>query len=279
MAKLTLSSILMISLAFSGSEEQKVILKKIVIGDQTEDVKINVNTEVEDGVCTIVITRDGETTEYSFDLENEEGLKEIEKKIEELGLDLHVKALVHGDENKFFIDGGHGGGAFLGVHIQDLTDQLRTYFKVKGDGGVLISEVVEDSPAEKAGIKAGDVITIVGDEEISGPSNLQKSIRKHDPEEKVKITIVRNGRKRVINTTLGENERKYSWLPKKPDNDHRMMFFSMDEDIDVLKDGIKKRYKVMKKHGEKKDSLKEEVEALKEQMEELKKQIEELKKP
>jgi len=35
-----------------------------------------------------------------------------------------------------------------------------------------------------------------------------------------------------------------------------MMFFSMDEDIDVLKDGIKKRYKVMKKHGEKKDSLK-----------------------
>ena len=53
----------------------------------------------------------------------------------------------------------------------------------------------------------------------------------------------------------------------------------MDEDIDVLKDGIKKRYKVMKKHGEKKDSLKEEVEALKEQMEELKKQIEELKKP
>ena len=267
MAKLTLSSILMISLAFSGSEEQKVILKKIVIGDQTEDVKINVNTEVEDGVCTIVITRDGETTEYSFDLENEEGLKEIEKKIEELGLDLHVKGLVH------------GGGAFLGVHIQDLTDQLRTYFKVKGDGGVLISEVVEDSPAEKAGIKAGDVITIVGDEEISGPSNLQKSIRKHDPEEKVKITLVRNGRKRVINTTLGENERKYSWMPKKPDNDHRMMFFSMDEDIDVLKDGIKKRYKVMKKHGEKKDSLKEEVEALKEQMEELKKQIEELKKP
>lgn len=279
MAKLTLSSILMMSMAFSSGEEQKVIVKKIVIGDQTEDVKINVNTEVKDGVCTIVITRDGETTEYSFNLENEEGLKEIEKKIEELGLDLHVKALVHGDENKFFIDGGHGGGTFLGVHIQDLTDQLRTYFKVKGDGGVLISEVVEDSPAEKAGIKAGDVITIVDDEEISGPSNLQKTIRKHDPEEKVKITLVRNGRKRVINTTLGENERKYSWIPKKPDNDHWMMFYNMDEDIDVLKDGIKKRYKVMKKHGEKKDSLKEEVEALKEQMEELKKQIEELKKP
>lgn len=279
MTKLILSTILMMSMAFSGDQDKKVIVKKIVIGDQTEELKINVDADVKDGVCTIIITKDGEITEYSFDLENEEALKEIEKKIEDLGLNVHVRALVHGDKNKFLINAGHGGGAFLGVHIQDLTDQLRTYFKVRSDGGVLISEVVEDSPADKAGIKAGDVITKVNDEEISGPGNLQKTIRRHNPEEKVKITLVRNGRKRVMNTLLGENDRKFRWTSKMPDDDHRMMFFDMDEDIDVFKDEIKKHYKVMKKHGEKKDSLQEEVDLLKEQLEELKNQIEGLKKP
>lgn len=281
MTKLILSTLLTISLASSGDQDKKVIVKKIVTSDQTEEMDINVDADVEDGVCTIVITKDGETTEYSFDLENKEALKEVEKKIEDLGLDVHVKALFHGDENKFIIDAGHGGGAFLGVHIQDLTGQLRNYFKVKGDDGVLVSEVVENSPAEKAGIKAGDVVTKVNEKSISNPSNLQKIIRKHSPEDKVKITVVRNGRKRILNATLGESERKFSWKPKFQDDDHKMMFFDfdIDEDIDNLKDGIKKRYKVIKKSGEKKESLREEIDSLKKQLEELKKEIDELKKP
>jgi len=59
---------------------------------------------------------------------------------------------------------GHRG--YMGVTIQNLNDQLGEYFGVKNGNGVLITGVSEDSPAEKAGLKAGDVIIKADDEEI-----------------------------------------------------------------------------------------------------------------
>ena len=60
----------------------------------------------------------------------------------------------------FFMMGDEGG--YLGIDMYNMTEGLREYFKVDEDEGVLIVNIVEDSPAEKAGFKSGDVITKVG---------------------------------------------------------------------------------------------------------------------
>lgn len=98
---------------------------------------------------------------------------------------------------------------FLGVQIQDLSEQLSDYFKVKDGNGVLVSEVVKDSPADKAGLKAGDIITKIDNDDIENAGDLTSTIRGYDPEAKVSISVIRDGKKKKLNATLGEAEQDY----------------------------------------------------------------------
>ena len=113
-----------------------------------------------------------------------------------------------------FGDGGHGftfyskdnESGFLGVDMYDLTDGLREYFDVEDDEGVLIVNVIEDSPAEKAGFKSGDIIVKVDKRVIEDSDDLRKAISKHEPDEKVKIDYIRNKKKSSKTVKLGERE-------------------------------------------------------------------------
>ena len=113
-----------------------------------------------------------------------------------------------------FGDGGHGftfyskdnESGFLGVDMYDLTDGLREYFDVEDDEGVLIVNVIEDSPAEKAGFKSGDIIVKVDKRVIEDSDDLRKAISKHEPDEKVKIEYIRNKKKSSKTVKLGERE-------------------------------------------------------------------------
>ena len=62
---------------------------------------------------------------------------------------------------------------WLGVTIQDLTPELSKHFDIKAEKGVLISDVVEDSPAEKAGLKRGDLIIKYDEREVKDTNNLR----------------------------------------------------------------------------------------------------------
>lgn len=84
---------------------------------------------------------------------------------------------------------------WLGVQTQPLTGDLGSYFGAK-EGGALVAEVIDDSPAAKVGLKAGDVITRVGDEAVSDPEDLRRIIGRYDEPAKVEITWLREGRKR-----------------------------------------------------------------------------------
>jgi C-terminal processing protease CtpA/Prc len=94
---------------------------------------------------------------------------------------------------------------YLGVNLQTLGDQLADYFKA-GDNRVLIESVGDDSPAEKAGLKAGDVVLKIDGEEIEEVDDLVSLIRSHKKDDVVKITVLRNGKKKTLKATLDENE-------------------------------------------------------------------------
>lgn len=74
------------------------------------------------------------------------------------------------------------------------------------DKGARIEQVTDESAAEKAGLKKGDVITKVGDVSIDDHSELSAAIRKHKPEEKVTITYLRDGKEQKATATLGKRK-------------------------------------------------------------------------
>jgi serine protease Do len=85
---------------------------------------------------------------------------------------------------------------WIGVMIQELTPELAEEFKVKE--GVLIGDVMPDTPAEKAGIKRGDVVTAVDGKEVKTPSELRHQILNKKIGQKVMITFIRDRVKKSI---------------------------------------------------------------------------------
>jgi serine protease Do len=86
----------------------------------------------------------------------------------------------------------------LGVQLGELTPQLAEYFGAK-DGGVLVSSVGKDSPAEKAGLKAGDVITSINGERVRRTGDLVAALRDNSGE--LAIGVVRDKKEQSLKAT------------------------------------------------------------------------------
>jgi hypothetical protein len=91
---------------------------------------------------------------------------------------------------------------FLGVRVTGISEDLGEYFGVDCCEGVLVIEVVNDSPAERAGLKEGDVILKVDSREIKGPDGLVEYVKKFEPGEKVEVTYKRKRRTRTVMVDL-----------------------------------------------------------------------------
>ncbi len=91
----------------------------------------------------------------------------------------------------------------IGISTTALTKQLADYFGIAGGAGVLVTAVTDDSPAAKAGIKAGDVITAVDGEKVEGSGDLSRAINKKK-EGDVTLTVVRDKSQRTILVTPKE---------------------------------------------------------------------------
>ena len=89
----------------------------------------------------------------------------------------------------------------LGVSVENLGDQLGEYFGVKGGEGVLVRSVKKGSPAENAGLRAGDVIVKVDGEKVSDSADLRSALREHRGKT-FPITIVRDRREQSVTVTL-----------------------------------------------------------------------------
>jgi len=93
------------------------------------------------------------------------------------------------------------GRGRLGVRVEDLNPDLGPYFSLPEGQGALVIEVLKDTPAERAGIKAGDVITQVGDRNVADADDLTREIRRA-PEGKLSLTVMRKGTQRAIEAQL-----------------------------------------------------------------------------
>jgi serine protease Do len=98
---------------------------------------------------------------------------------------------------------GEGGG-WLGVKIQEVTAENVKELKLPAERGVLLADIVPDSPAAKAGLRAKDVVTEVNGQRVEGAAQFQRMIREIPPGRTVQVTILRDGKAQTINVTLGK---------------------------------------------------------------------------
>ncbi|ODA66822.1 putative periplasmic serine endoprotease DegP-like precursor [Methyloligella halotolerans] len=93
---------------------------------------------------------------------------------------------------------------WLGVVIQNVTDDLADGVGLDEAKGALVSKVSEDGPAAEEGIEAGDVITAVNGETVEDSRDLARKIADLEPDTDVKLTVNRYGDEREVNVTLGK---------------------------------------------------------------------------
>lgn len=93
---------------------------------------------------------------------------------------------------------------WMGVAIQDVTKELAEYYGIKETKGVYVAKVYEDNPAQKAGIQTGDVITMIDGRKIDTSRDLTVIIANLKVDETVKVKVIRKGKEKVIDVTLGK---------------------------------------------------------------------------
>jgi serine protease Do len=87
---------------------------------------------------------------------------------------------------------------YLGVDIQNITEELVKSLNLKNDKGALVSEVVEGSPADKAGMKRGDVITLFNGKEIQDSHELASTVAATPLDKEVPLRVVRDGKEMTL---------------------------------------------------------------------------------
>jgi serine protease Do len=97
------------------------------------------------------------------------------------------------------------GNPRLGIGVQELTPQLAEYFGTKE--GVLVSTVEDGSPASRAGLKAGDIITSVDGQKTAHTDDVSRALRGKRPADQVTIGIIRDRKPQTVKVTLGDERR------------------------------------------------------------------------
>ncbi len=97
---------------------------------------------------------------------------------------------------------------WMGVSIQNVTPELAKSLGFKQTEGALIAGVENGSPAEKAGLKRGDLVTALNGKKVEDSTNLRNMVAASAPGTKIEVTIIRDGKEKTISLTLGEYKEK-----------------------------------------------------------------------
>lgn len=110
-----------------------------------------------------------------------------------------VSAMGSGD---FVFDFAMGKHAVLGVQLIELTPELRSHFGVVESAGVLVSKVIPESAAERAGIEVGDILTAVGGEAVSSAHAVRHNLMGREEGDIVLVDLNRSGRSMTVNAAV-----------------------------------------------------------------------------
>jgi serine protease Do len=114
------------------------------------------------------------------------------------------------------VDHGKVIRGHLGVYIQDLSQTLAESFGLADTKGILVAKVVEDSPAEKAGLKQGDVMLTLNGEPVGKVAEFRNRVAMMTPETKVKVGLLRDGKTQTLTVSIGKQDEAINLATGKP---------------------------------------------------------------
>jgi len=93
---------------------------------------------------------------------------------------------------------------WVGIEVQEITPELAESFKLAGTEGALIAGVMRGSPADKAGIKPGDVLTLVAGKPVKDSQAMLELIAALKPDSSARFGLKRNGRDMAVDVIIGK---------------------------------------------------------------------------
>jgi membrane-associated protease RseP (regulator of RpoE activity) len=149
---------------------------------------------------------------------------------------VHQKVVIvdkDGKEHVYDSEGAPVRRGYLGVGLVDLTPELRTHFGAPEDAGVMVSNVEDGSPADKAGIKVGDILTSLDGKDIESSWDIRSQVRELKENEQVPLEVWRDGKVLSVSATIALRERpEFDMGPilLRGDGEHAPMAIQIDRD-------------------------------------------------
>ena len=164
----------------------------------------------------LVIDREGQTREMKVKLgavPEEEAQRELELRFPDLfrrlpGLPSRPALPDFPEGEKFEFEFGFENYRFIGVYLEQLNPELSRFFGLAEGRGLLVARVNPDSPAEKAGLKVGDVIVAADGRRVETLEALTDLIQKKKKGEKISLEILRDKKKMKVEVEVAEEQRK-----------------------------------------------------------------------
>jgi membrane-associated protease RseP (regulator of RpoE activity) len=123
------------------------------------------------------------------------------------------------------------GGTFLGVHAEDVSKENMASYGMREVRGVGVTEVVKDSPAEKAGLRKGDVIVGFNGEAVTSTRKLNRLVNESSPDQDVRLTIARGGAEQEVSATLTKRDNFNKVWNEKAREEMRQKIEKMRKDL------------------------------------------------
>jgi len=156
-----------------------------------------------------------------------------------------------------------GARGFIGVTLVEVSPELRAHYGAPREAGVVVSGVEADTPAGRAGIQVGDVITSVDGKRVRWTGDVSRAVRDKKAGETVEVEIVRDRAPRKVTVTVDERKRRERSI-----------------DLGDLKDDLRRHTWVMKDFDKGFPVIEnlEDLRGMREKMEDLEKRVRELEK-
>jgi serine protease Do len=180
---------------------------------------VNLKAEVI-GINTAIATRTGGYQGYGF----------------AIPINLAKKIMVD------LIDKGYVTRAWLGIAMRPVNERVVERYHMDRPKGVIIEQVMDDSPAKKAGLKPLDIILKINDEDVFQSNEVQNTIALKNPGDIVKLTILRDGKEKEIRVKLGQKDTGKEGSPTQEDD----QVASLGLTIQNLTDEIRSHYNAYK---------------------------------
>lgn len=161
-----------------------------------------------------------------------------------VGIGFAIPAKVAKETVRQLIESGSVTRGWLGVSIQDVTTEIAAALGRKEARGALIAEVIDETPAAKAGFESGDLVISLDGKKIDNARDLTRSVAALAPGQKAEVDILRDGKPKKILVTLGERSEDSAQPSEAPHVTEDSMSADLGLRVSELNPALRQQFRV-----------------------------------